>query len=142
MINLLFWLLTLAGVVALLVFAWQSAMRRRGYRLVDLLGEEGVVRHAISVPVRIGTGGAGSPVLPRRGTVVLTRRRLAGFTHRSRFVLVRGAGSRNSRLTAADGWLVIRQDGSRGGAGTELRFRVGDAAADWARDASRILHGR
>jgi hypothetical protein len=128
--------------VALLVFAWQSAMRRRGYRLVDLLGDEGVIRHAVSVPVRIGPAGAGTPVLPRRGTVVLTRRRLAGFTHRSRFVLVRGASSRNSRLAAADGWLVIRQDGSRGGVGMELRFQLGDAAADWAHDASRILQGR
>jgi hypothetical protein len=80
-----------------------------------------------------------SPLPPRRGTVVLTRRRLAGFTHRVRFVLVRGANARPSSVTQREGWLVIQPTGSGRSPANEVRFWVGEEAAEWARDAARVL---
>lgn len=143
MLNLVLWLATLVGLAALLLFAWRSAMRRRGFQLLKLLEAEGVLRYAVDVPVVIGgraRGGRGG-VLARRGTVVLTRRRLAGFAHRARFVLVRGGGARADAIQADDGWLVVRPGAGQrrgGGEAPVFRFRVPDAGG-WSRDARKVL---
>jgi hypothetical protein len=138
MLNLLLWLAMLSGSIALVVFAWRSAMRRRGFRLLKLLEKEGVLRYAVDVPVAVGeTTRAG--MLPRRGTVVLTRKRLAGFAHRARFVLVRGGGGRAGAVAADGGWLLVRPGGrAASGASPTFRFQVPDAE-DWSRDARRVL---
>jgi hypothetical protein len=140
-INLLLWMLTLAGLVALVGFAWRSAMRRRGIRLVEMLREEGVLHAGIDLPVQITRDGRRTHLLPRRGTVVLTKRRLAGFAHRSRFVFVRGRGLKRGAVGAEGEWLMIRPSGDAGG-GPQVGFRIGDAAAEWARDAGRVLRLR
>ncbi len=146
MLNFLFWTLTLAGILALLAFAWRSAMRRRGFRLVGLLQKEEVLRQAVDVPVRIGGAGRGlrPGLLARRGTLVLTRKRLAGFAHRARFVLVRGGGIRSDAIRAEGEWLIVRPQGNPAKARVrEVAFwyGVGDAEG-WARDALRVLRGR
>ncbi len=146
LLNFLFWSLTLAGVLALLAFAWRSAMRRRGFRLVGLLQKEGVLRQAVDVPVRITRAGGGPRPrsLGRRGTLVLTRKRLAGFAHRARFVLVRGAGTRSDTIRADGEWLVVRPQGNPARARVrEVAFWYGvEDAEGWARDALRVLRGR
>lgn len=142
MLNLVFWLLTLAGLVALIWFAWRSAMRRRGIRLIDRLGEEGVLRACIDVPVRMTRDGRPLHRLRRRGTVVLTKRRLAGFTHRSRFVFVPERGKKRDLVRAQGEWLVIRPAASGAGKAPEVFFQVGDDADGWARETDRVLRGR
>lgn len=140
MLNLTFWLFTLAGVIALILFSWRSAMRRRGFRLLRLLEEEGVLHSAIDVPVQIGASRRRS-WLARRGTVVLTRKRLAGFVHRARFVMVRGGGAGANSVSTQGGWLVIQPRGGKcgaGAAGPSLRFQVPDAE-EWVREARRVL---
>ncbi|HEV2129885.1 MAG TPA: hypothetical protein VGR27_02200 [Longimicrobiaceae bacterium] len=145
-LNFIFWSLTLAGILALLAFAWRSAMRRRGFRLVGLLQKEQVLRQAVDVPVRIGGAGGGPwPAwLARRGTLVLTRKRLAGFAHRARFVLVRGGGVRSDTIRTEGEWLIVRPQGNP--ARSRVRevafwYAVEDAEG-WARDALRVLRGR
>ncbi len=148
MLNFLFWLLTFLGIIALLGFAWRSAMRRRGFRLIGLLEKEGVLRQAVDVPVRVGdTQGGGSfrpAFFARRGTLVLTRQRLAGFAHRARFVLVRGGGARSDAVRAEREWLLVRLEGKRArqpGRSVVFRYAVADPEG-WARDAARVLRGR
>jgi hypothetical protein len=138
MLNMALWLVMLSGGIALVVFAWRSAMRRRGFRLLKLLEQEGVLRYAVDVPVAMG--GAGAGLLARRGTVVLTRKRLAGFAHRARFVLVRGGGARAGAVTADGGWLVIRPAvrAASGAPPPAFRFQLPDAEG-WSRDARRVL---
>jgi hypothetical protein len=145
-LNFLFWSLTLVGILALLAFAWRSAMRRRGFRLVGLLQKEEVLRQAVDVPVRIGGAGGGTrpALLARRGTLVLTRRRLAGFAHRARFVLVRGGGIPSDTIRAEGEWLIVRPQRNPAKARTrEVAFWYGvEDAEGWARDALRVLRGR
>lgn len=146
MLNFLFWSLTLVGILALLAFAWRSAMRRRGFRLVGLLQKEEVLRQAVDVPVRIGGAGGGtrSALLARRGTLVLTRKRLAGFAHRARFVLVRGGRAPSEVVRAEGEWLIVRPQRNPAKARTrEVAFWYGvEDAEGWARDALRVLRGR
>jgi len=139
-LNLLLWTVTLLGILALLRFSWHSAMRRRGFRLVRILrAQEGVLRSAVGVRVRRGSSG-GTGIFARRGTVVLTSERLAGFAHRARFVLVKGRGMEARSIEADDGWLVVQPRTRKGGSGARLGFRVEDPEG-WARDARRILRG-
>jgi hypothetical protein len=144
MLNLVLWIALLAGTVALIAFAWRSAMRRRGFKLLELLQGEQVLRHAVDVPVRRGdargAGGESVGLLSRRGTLVLTRKRLAGFAHRARFVLVRGPARPAAVIEATDGWLVIRPAGRKKGGRSvpAFRFQVPDAEG-WSRDVKRAL---
>jgi len=141
MLNLLLWLAMLAGLVALVWFTWRSAMRRRGFRLLRMLESEQVVRFAVDVPMRTGEPEAGSSpgTFGRRGTIVLTRKRLAGFAHRARFVLVR-SGKGGSGVVRADGeWVVVRPASTRKGVrAPEFRFQVPDAEG-WSEDARKVL---
>ena len=140
MLNLLLWTVTFLGIVALLRFSWRSAMRRRGFRLIRILGaQEGVLRSAVDVRVRRGRSG-GVGFFARRGTVVLTSERLAGFAHRARFVLVKGRGVEARTVRAEDGWLVVQPRSREGEAGAPLGFRVEDPEG-WAREARRALRG-
>ncbi len=146
MLNLLLWLFMLGGLLGLLVFAWRSAMRRRGFRLIELLQKEGVLRQAVDVPVRLGggRGGGRSTLLARRGTLVLTRRRLAGFAHRARFVLVQGGGLPRGAVRSDGPWLIVRPQGNptkKPVRKVEFWYAVEDAEG-WARDAARVLRGR
>jgi hypothetical protein len=146
MLNLALWLITLAGLIALIAFAWRSAMRRRGFKLLKLLEPEQVLRSAVEVPVVMERGKPGRVrpgLLARRGTVVLTRKRLAGFAHRARFVLVRAAGPRAATVRADNGWLVIQPDGKRGEGGVRpaFRYQVPDAEG-WSREARKVLRLR
>jgi hypothetical protein len=138
MLNLLLWLGILAGFGMLVLLAWRSAMRRRGFRLVKMLDGEQLVRHAVDVPVVVGKGSGGA--LARRGTLVLTRKRLAGFTHRSRFVVVRGGFAEGASVRAEGEWLLVRPAGrtSRGAAAPFFRFRLPDADG-WQADARKVL---
>jgi len=140
MLNLLLWLSILIGFLALVALAWRSAMRRRGFRLLKMVESEGVLRYAVDVPVGIGKGRAGDSVLARRGTIVLTRKRLAGFAHRSRFVLVRGAAKSGGAVRAEPGWLVVRPAGTRrgGGAPPVFRFRIPNAE-EWREEVRRTI---
>lgn len=140
MLNLILWLFLLAGTVALIGFAWRSAMRRRGFQLLRLLESEQILRHAVDVPVVKGNTRRAAGLLSRRGTVVLTRNRLAGFAHRSRFVLVRGGNTRPGAVVSDDGWLVVRPGGRTTGREPtpSFRFRVADAEG-WSREARKVL---
>jgi hypothetical protein len=143
MSGLILWAVTLGGILFLLLLTWRSAMRRRGFRLVDMLREEGILREAVDVPVRFGPARPGSPPpgRPRRGTVVLTRRRIAGFSHRARFALLRGVES-NPRMVRPEGaWLAVRPRGDATGDAREVWFEVGDGEG-WARDARKVLQSR
>lgn len=146
MLNFLFWALTLAGILGLLAFAWRSAMRRRGFRLVGLLEKEEVLRQAVDVPVRIGSAGEGfqSSLLARRGTLVLTRKRLAGFAHRARFVMVRGGRVPRDAVQVKGEWLIVRPQGNPARRrAREVAFWYGvEDAEGWARDARGVLRGR
>jgi hypothetical protein len=142
MLNLTLWLSILLGFVALVVFAWRSSMRRRGFRLLKMLEAEGVLRYGVDVPVAIGDARAAprDTLVAKRGTLVITRKRVAGFVHRRRFVLVRGGNARKGAVRAENGCLVIRIGQTRQG-GVEapaVRFLVPDAEA-WAAEARKVL---
>lgn len=129
----MFWLLWLAigaGTLSLIVLAWRAAMRRRGFRLVEKLSDEGVIRYAVDVPV-LARGRR------RRGSVVLTRRRLAGYSHDARWVLVRGSKLPPRPLAAEGDRLVVRPLGEKPGA-PELFYQVDDAEA-WLAAARKVL---
>jgi hypothetical protein len=129
----MFWILWLAigvGTVALIVMAWRAAMRRRGFRLMERLAEEHVILHAVDVPV-LDRGRR------RRGTLVLTRKRLAGYSHNARWVFVRGSKLPPRPLAAEGDRLVVRPLGEKAGA-PELRYLVGDAAG-WLEEARKVL---
>jgi hypothetical protein len=140
MLNLVLWLSLLVGFVALVAFAWRSAMRRRGFRLLKMVEQEGVLRYAVDVPVAVGEKRPIAEGLARRGTLVLTRKRLAGFAHRSRFVLVRGAGKRGGAVRAEPGWLVVRPAGRTRGGGSppSIRFRIPDSEV-WREEIRRAI---
>lgn len=141
MLDLLLWLTLPLGFIALGMVAWRGTMRRRGFRLVRMLDEEGVLRYAVDVPVAFGEGRRpGQGPFAGRGTLVLTRKRLAGFAHRRRFVLVRTSKTRKDAIRAEDGCLVIRMGGvGKGGAAPPpVRFRVPDAES-WSADARKVL---
>jgi hypothetical protein len=140
MLNLILWLVIFAGILGMILFAWRSAMRRRGFRLLKLLEGEEVLRYAVDIPMARGSSTPAVELLARRGTVVLTRKRLAGFAHRSRFVLVRGGTTRSGAVEADGGWLVVRPVGRKkdGRAAPVFRFQVPDAEG-WSRDARRVL---
>jgi hypothetical protein len=128
-----FWLLWLAigvGTVSLIVFAWRAAMRRRGFKLVEKLSGERVVRYAVDVPV-LDRGRR------RRGTLVLTRKRLAGYSHNSRWVFVRGSKLPARPLAAEGDRLVVRPLGD-GRDAPELHYLVDDAQA-WLAEARKVL---
>ncbi|MGH7458693.1 MAG: hypothetical protein ACREKN_06415 [Longimicrobiaceae bacterium] len=136
--NQLFWALTLAGLIFLLFSFWRGSMRRRGARLARVLEEkEGVLRSAVEAPVRFTPPPAGEspPPWSRRGTLVLTRVRLAGFAGRARFVLVKGGGARPGMVAAEQGWLVVRP---RGKAGRAVWYHLADAE-EWVREARKML---
>jgi hypothetical protein len=140
-LNTVFWTATLVGILAMLAFTWRSAMRRRGFKLVALLRDEGLLRQAVDVPVRLGTGGTRAlGVLERRGSLVLTRKRIAGFSHRARFVLVRQARIPPGVVRADGEWLLITppQQGRQGQ--VTIAYRVDDPDG-WVRDATRVLRG-
>ena len=131
---------TLGGILFLLLLTWRSAMRRRGFRLVEMLGDEGVLREAVDVPVRFGSVRPGSPPggRTRRGTIVLTRRRLAGFSHRARFALVQGSESHPGMVRPEGDWIAVRPRGGATGDAREVWFEVGDGEG-WTRDARKVL---
>ena len=141
--GLLLGAVTLGGILFLLLLTWRSAMRRRGFRLVEMLGEEGVLREAVDVPVRFGSARPGSPPAgrARRGTVVLTRRRLAGFSHRARFALVQGAESHPRMVRPEGTWMAVRPRGGTASDAREVWFEVGDGEG-WARDTRKVLQKR
>ena len=120
-------------------------MRRRGFKLVELLREEGLLRQAVDVPVRVGTDRKGSPgLLQRRGTLVLTKKRIAGFSHRARFVLVRQSRVPAGALRVDGEWLLITPH-QRPGRGRQGEITIGYRVEDpegWLRDATRVLRGR
>jgi hypothetical protein len=129
----MFWILWLAigvGTVALIVMAWRAAMRRRGFKLLDKLAGEHLILHAVDVPV-LDRGRR------RRGTLVLTRKRLAGYSHNARWVFVRGTRLPPRPLAAEGDRLVVRPLGEKPGA-PELRYLVGDAER-WVEEARRVL---
>jgi len=143
MTGLLLWTVTLGGILVLLLLTWRSAMRRRGFRLVEMLRDEGLLREAIDVPVRFGSARPGSPPggRARRGTLVLTRRRLAGFSHRARFALLQGGESHPHMVRREGSWIAVRPRGGTTGDAPEAWFEVGDGDG-WVRDARRVLQGR
>jgi hypothetical protein len=100
------------------------------------------VRYAVDVPVVMGEGTAlaQTGVLAKRGTVVLTRKRLTGFAHRARFVLVRSGASRSAAVKSDGPWLVVRPGGRKadGAPAPAFRFQVPDAEG-WSRDARKVL---
>jgi len=93
----------------------------------------------VDVRVRRGRAG-GTGFFARRGTVVLTSERLAGFAHRARFVLVKGRGVEARTVRAEDGWLVVQPRSRKGSEGVPIGFRVEDSEG-WAREARRALRG-
>lgn len=120
-------------------------MRRRGFKLVTLLEKETVLRSAVDVPIRRAATeprvrSNGTP-FQRRGTVVLTRQRIAGFAHRTRFVLVRGRDFDPRSLRAEGSWLVIEPRRRNQPGGATLRYAVEDADA-WVREARKALSKR